>query len=118
MNSNLERKVPVELLCLSLLESRDMYGYEMAQEIKKRSGGKLVVKLTTLYMALKRLEEKNHVSVYYMSTRDAKERSRLYYHAEASSAEYQKCLEEEYRTIMEGVQAFWEYSAEVNGHEG
>ena len=33
------KKVPLELLCMLLLEERDMYGYEMVQELKKRTDG-------------------------------------------------------------------------------
>ena len=40
-NGEPTKKVSVELLCLSLLQEKDMYGYEMSQEIFRRSGGRL-----------------------------------------------------------------------------
>ena len=54
-SAEITKKIPLELLCIRLLEERDMYGYEMVQEIRKRSEGLLELNITTLYLALKRL---------------------------------------------------------------
>ena len=48
-SAEITKKIPLELLCLQLLGERDMYGYEMVQEIKKRSGGLMELNITTLY---------------------------------------------------------------------
>ena len=47
-SAEITKKIPLELLCIRLLEERDMYGYEMVQEIRKRSEGLLELNITTL----------------------------------------------------------------------
>lgn len=106
-NIELTKKVPLELLCLLLLQERDMYGYEMAQALKKRSDGLVIISVTTLYLALKRMADRDWVSMYYGSAGgDSRERSRLYYHIEAKGMEYAKELLFNYRQAVRGVQMF------------
>jgi PadR family transcriptional regulator PadR len=108
-SAEITKKIPLELLCLQLLGERDMYGYEMVQEIKKRSGGLLELNITTLYLALKRLNEHNYVSLYYSDAEAARERSRIYYHLEPPAEEYRRKLQEEYERAVLGVKRFMEY---------
>ncbi|MCI9225370.1 MAG: helix-turn-helix transcriptional regulator [Acutalibacter sp.] len=108
-SAEITKKIPLELLCIRLLEERDMYGYEMVQEIKKRSDGLLELNITTLYLALKRLNEHRYVSMYYSDAEAARERSRIYYHLEPAAGEYQRKLEEEYEMVMLGVKRFLEF---------
>lgn len=108
-NQELTKKVPLELLCLLLLEERDMYGYEMVQELKGRSGGLLSINITTLYLALKRLNEREFVSMYYSDSDNAHERSRLYYHFEPGAAAYKEELMSQYQQVVKGVQAFFDH---------
>lgn len=108
----LGKKVPLELLCLSLLEERDMYGYEMLQEFKKRSNGRISVNITTLYMALKRLEDRKYVSVHYSDVRETRQRTRLYYHLEPPSYAYKEELLSEFQDMVLGVQDFLNYGQE------
>ena len=105
------KKVPLELLCMLLLEERDMYGYEMVQELKKRTDGLLTINVTTLYLALKRLTERQYISTYYSEEAEAaRERSRIYYHWEPAAEEYQEQLFGEYQKAVQGVQKFLDYS--------
>ncbi|EWS81052.1 PadR family transcriptional regulator [Brachybacterium phenoliresistens] len=46
----------IDLILLAILETRPSYAYELSQTITDRSGGEYVVKQTTLYTAVKRLE--------------------------------------------------------------
>ncbi len=107
-SAEITKKIPLELICIRLLEERDMYGYEMVQEIGRRSGGLLELNITTLYLALKRLNEHGYVSIYYSDAGAARERSRIYYHLEASAGEYKAKLSEEYERVVEGVRRFFE----------
>lgn len=109
-NAEITKKIPLELLCLLLLEERDMYGYEMVQEIKKRSDGLLELNITTLYLALKRLNEHGYVSIYYSDAEAARERSRIYYHLEPPAEEYKRNLEEEYERAVLGVRRFLDFT--------
>ena len=62
-----ERAVPagnLELLLLSLLEERDLYGYAMIEELGRRSQNLFSLKAGTLYPLLHALEQKGLVSSY------------------------------------------------------
>lgn len=113
-NAEFTKKVPLELLCILLLEERDMYGYEMVQAMKNRSDGILAINVTTLYLALKRLNEDHYISMYYAESSSARERSRIYYHLEPSAAAYKDKLEEDYRRVLLGVDLFIKNTA--GGH--
>ena len=108
-SAEITKKIPLELLCIRLLEERDMYGYEMVQEIRKRSEGLLELNITTLYLALKRLNEHGYVSRYYSDAEAARERSRIYYHLEETVGEYKQKLKEEYERVTLGVRRFLEF---------
>lgn len=65
------------LLLLKLLESGDMYGYQMIEELSRRSDNTFAFKAGTLYPVLHSLEEKDWVSAYEGITAG---RTRRYYH--------------------------------------
>lgn len=69
-------KGSVDILLLSLLEQRDLYGYEMTQILKRLSDGTYEMSEGTLYSALKRLERKSLVESYWQ---DATSGRRKYY---------------------------------------
>ena len=52
------------LLVLKLLEDGDKYGYEMIEELKRRSDNTFHLKAGTLYPLLHGLEEKGLVTAY------------------------------------------------------
>ena len=49
------------LAVLRILSDRPMYGYELIQELKQRSGGKY--QLSLLYPVLYRLEEQGYLTI-------------------------------------------------------
>ena len=53
------------MLVLALLKDGDKYGYDIINEIEKKSGGLYTLKQPTLYSALKRLESLRYVQSYY-----------------------------------------------------
>ena len=53
-----------DLLVLFLIEGRDMYGYEIIQEIEGRSAKEFIFKEGTLYPILHRLEDNGYVNSY------------------------------------------------------
>lgn len=95
------KKGTSELLILYLLDKEDMYGYQIAQELKARSNEQFVMPEGSLYPTLYRLIEKGVIS-------DRMEivgkRLRKYYHLEPSGKEYLKTIQEEYDKISEGIQ--------------
>ena len=52
------------MLLLKLLEDRDMYGYEMIEELEKRSKNVFSLKAGTLYPLLHNLEKQDLISSY------------------------------------------------------
>lgn len=52
------------MLLLRLLEERDMYGYQMIEELAKRSNQTFSLKAGTLYPLLHTLEEQNMINSY------------------------------------------------------
>lgn len=52
------------MLILKLLEDRDMYGYQMIEELAKRSNDTFSLKAGTLYPLLHDLEKKGMISSY------------------------------------------------------
>lgn len=95
------KKGTSELLILYLLDTEDMYGYQIAQELKVRSGEQFVMPEGSLYPTLYRLIEKGVIS-------DRMEivgkRLRKYYHLEPAGKEYLDTIQDEYDKISQGIQ--------------
>lgn len=66
----------MELLVLGLLESREMYGYEMVLELQKRSNEVFTLKEGTLYPLLHKLEKEKLVQAF---EKQHEGRTRRYY---------------------------------------
>ena len=66
------------LLVLKLLEDGDKYGYQMIEELKRRSDDTFHLKAGTLYPLLHGLEEKGLVTAYEREAAAGK--TRRYYH--------------------------------------
>ncbi|PKK99912.1 MAG: PadR family transcriptional regulator [Tenericutes bacterium HGW-Tenericutes-1] len=54
----------IDTLILKLLIEKDMYGYELANEIKNRTQDKFNIKEATLYSVVQRLEGKKIIASY------------------------------------------------------
>lgn len=101
-SDNFKRGVP-ELVILCLLLERDMYGYELFQEIKTRSDQKFTLIETSLYPVLYRLQSSGYISSY--ETVVGVRRKRAYYHLETSGKVYfSKCLKE-YQETQQGIRS-------------
>lgn len=66
------------LLVMKLLEDGDKYGYQMIEELKRRSDDTFHLKAGTLYPLLHGLEEKGMVTAYEREAAAGK--PRRYYH--------------------------------------
>lgn len=102
VSENLKRGV-TELVLLGLLAQRDMYGYEMSQELQTRSGGKFILQESSMYPALYRLEDKGYITVTKQQV--GKRRTRMYYHLEPSGRDYLQSSVAEYLAMQEGIRA-------------
>jgi transcriptional regulator len=55
------KKGSTELLLLSLLEDGPRHGYDIGKRIEERSGGKLRLRIASLYPMLVRLESRGYI---------------------------------------------------------
>ncbi len=70
-------KGSIDLLLMSLIVQRDLYGYEIIQILKQLSDETYEMSEGTLYAALKRLEKKEWLTSYWHATESGR---RKYYH--------------------------------------
>lgn len=70
-------KGSIDILLLSLIEKRDLYGYEMMRVLKQLSDDTYHMSEGTLYAALKRMERKTWIISYWSETESGR---RKYYH--------------------------------------
>ncbi|MFA9376066.1 MAG: PadR family transcriptional regulator [Lachnotalea sp.] len=81
MNQRYEQQMKkgvFEMLVLRLLESEEMYGYQLINELKIKSNGLFILKEGTLYPILYRLEDDGMVFSRWSQPKE-KEVSRKYY---------------------------------------
>ena len=96
------KKGSIEMLILSLLESRARHGYEIGKLIEARSGGRLTFALPTLYPTLLRLESRGLIKGRWVERRG--ERERCFYRLTAKG-----------RRVLDQQRATWrEYVGAVN----
>ena len=85
------------LVVLRLLLDKPMYGYELTQEMKRRSGGNFTI--SVLYPVLYRLEEQGYIEVAHSETVDG--RARSYYGVTEAGRAYLAETLEDYQMISE-----------------
>lgn len=81
MNQRYEQQMKkgvLDMLVLKLLTQEEKYGYQLIQELKKKSEGRITLKEGTLYPALYRLEEEGWIQSHW-SEASEKEGSKKYY---------------------------------------
>lgn len=66
----------ISMLLLQLLSEKDMYGYEMIEELEKRSEYVFSLKAGTMYPLLHAMESKKHLVSY---EKEAQGKMRRYY---------------------------------------
>lgn len=91
------------LLVLSLLKDGDKYGYEMIEELAKRSDDTFLLKEGTLYPLLHTLEKEGLVKSYSKIAPSGRERK--YYQLTPSGGERLEYKEKEWRVFSEKVNA-------------
>lgn len=91
------------ILILTLLDRKEMYGYEMTKEIEKNSNGIFTFKEGTLYPILHTLESKKLVESYWS---EQEGRKRKYYRITNEGKSHLKDRKEEwhiFRTTVDRV---------------
>ncbi len=93
-------KGSTSLLVLRLLETENMYGYEMMKDLKERSEGVFELKEGTLYPILHSLEEKGWISSYWDESTAKK---RKYYSITKEGRKHLKAQKEEWKQFKNGM---------------
>jgi PadR family transcriptional regulator, regulatory protein PadR len=96
------RKGSTELVLLTLLQQRPMYGYEISQEMSQMSGGYFEMKEGLLYPTLHRLQKEGLLSSEWQKTEN--DRRRKYYTITAAGREQLKEQSNEWQTFMHKLQ--------------
>lgn len=95
------KKGTVEMVLLHLLQERDMYGYELLQEMKRRSKEKFVLKDGSMYPIMYRMIDKGLVTDEQVLV--GRRRTRVYYHLTDAGKQYLEDIKAEYIFITEGI---------------
>lgn len=88
------------MLLLKLLEEKDMYGYEMIENLQKKSNNVFQLKAGTLYPLLHSLEEKNLLTSY---EEEANGKVRKYYQITKDGMKYLKVKKDEWNEYAKAV---------------
>lgn len=88
------------MLLLRLLEEKDMYGYEMIENLKSRSDNVFELKAGTLYPLLHSLEEKKYLSSY---EKEVSGKTRKYYRITKDGLRCLNQKKEEWHTYSTAV---------------
>lgn len=93
-----------DTIILCLLLERDSYCYELSKEIRKHTEEKYIIKETTLYSAVARLESNGFISSYDVISESGKKRT--YYSITQAGRDYyaEKC--EEWRLTEDVIKRF------------
>lgn len=99
------------MLVMKLLDGNDMYGYQMIEELRRRSDHTFDLKAGTLYPLLHSLEQQGFVTA---REEDAgQSRPRRYYHLTNSGKAQLKVKEEEWNTYAGAVRRVMEGGASL-----
>ena len=88
------------LLILSLLEEKDMYGYEMIDMLKGKSNNVFELKAGTLYPLLHSMEEKGWLTVY---EQEAGGKMRKYYRITRDGKKQYQAKKKEWKEYSEAI---------------
>lgn len=95
------KRSSVELLLLTLLQEEDMYGYQISQELERRSDGAYTLQESSMYPILYRMMDKGYISD--KPVRVGKRRMRVYYHLEDAGVDRLARARKEYLSLNLGV---------------
>lgn len=100
-------KGSLPLVILEILSDGDEYGYNLAQEIRKRSNDLLKAGDGTLYPAMYKLESKKLIKSYWNEEYSPK---RKYYFVTKEGKSYLKEHKEEWREFINMLQKNFKFS--------
>lgn len=99
MNPQFKKGI-LNLCTLALLQKRDMYGYELVQEISLQ----ILISEGAVYPILRRLATEGFLTTYMKESTEGP--ARKYYRLTAEGANELEKLKEEWQTLSKAVQTF------------
>jgi len=96
----------IDLMVLSLLRRAPSYAYDLAQQISSVTGNDYTIKQTTLYSAVKRLENAGFVDSYPGTSDSGK--SRTYYRLTPAGSDHLALKAEEWHRTKAVIDRFTE----------
>ncbi len=115
MRSDLEkwltelRKGSTKLAMLSLLNVRDMYGYELRKELSEITGGSVSLKEGNAYSVLHSMETDGLIASYWRDT-EAGMPPRKYYSITLHGRAFFDEMRKEWQKQNEAMDLIWDYS--------
>ena len=110
MNAQLKKGV-LELIVLESVRKKDMYGYELVEEVSKV----VDVNEGTIYPLLKRLTNEKYFETYLRESTEGPPRK--YYHLTAAGVLYRDELEHEWKQLADRVWLFLNSGKMVEGNQ-
>lgn len=101
----------IDMLVLSLISKRDMYGYEIAKKVRTDSSGAFELKEGTLYLALKRIEKQKLVTSYWGDEQGSGGRRKYYQITDKGKNELEQKVNE-WEFIKKNIDIFLKQSKE------
>nr|WP_275975695.1 helix-turn-helix transcriptional regulator [Geothrix terrae] len=92
------------LLLLSLLCEGPMYGYQIIETVRQRTGGTYTLKEGALYPALHKLEATEFIASYWETQENGRERR--YYAIQPAGQAFLTAKKKEWNQFVDMVQAF------------
>ena len=103
------KKATIEMLLLNLLKEQDMYGYQLSQELKKRSSGLYTILEGSMYPILYRyfdfmryLNDSGYIS--FFEKKVGRRQTRIYYHLEDNGLMYLDNLQTSFQQYVNLIQ--------------
>ena len=98
-----------DTMILSVLKKEPSYGYEISKQIKMISGGKYIIKETTLYSAFTRMEKNQHIESFTSDVDPGGNgKKRTYYRITDKGREYYREKCEEWALTKDVIEKFIE----------
>lgn len=92
-------------MVLMILRQGKSYGYEIIQQLKEKSGGRLEVAEGTLYPVLKKMEEKGWISAAWSTAENGRERR--YYTLTKKGGENLETQVSQWNSFHHIIQQLW-----------
>ena len=93
----------VEMIIMTLLREEDMYGYQIASFISKRTNGAIQITEASLYPTLHRMVERGYVKTVSVSTEGNSKVKRNYYRLRPDGKRLVKLMWQEYDIFSKSI---------------